>query len=195
MNKFQAILKFLGLLWTNGDQVIRLLEMLLAQLPQVGRSLETAGQVATLASQVIGGTASSTPNAAQQVKAAAAAIDTCCSRLEGTAQEVGSFRTSLGSLNLPTVTIKDRTYDVIGQFTGLQVTVPTPELTNAYPFRTLDILFEVMLGQFGEASAQLRSGGQELDHLSTELADSGNSLYQLGVDLTEAGRLLKQIAQ
>ena len=199
MSRLASFIKLLTLFWSNGDKFVKLFNLLWTQLPVVGQTLQRAGDMAIAGSQLIKGGSGLPDGAAQVIESAAQDLGGCEAQLNLVVAEIGSIHTQMGELELPTVRIATKPFDVLFGAGG-HVEVPVPTATTFHPFRDIDKLVETLTSLtvhnecLGQASTWLGLAAMSLHSLGTAMADAGTNLGNLGTDLREAGGLLIQIA-
>lgn len=191
MSRLSSFFQLFTLFWNRSDEIIRLINVLDSQLPNVGQALEGAGNMAILTGQTIDGGSGVPPGAAQAIEAAAAAIDDCGKKLQDVPAAIDSIKQKLHDVNVASVSIQNKDYSVLG---GVgKVTVPTPTKTDWYPFRDIEDYLATQSSLVRDAAAKLDTTQQELNRLSQRMISAGGQIKQVGADLKEAGRLLKEI--
>lgn len=187
MSRLSSFFQLFTLFWNRSDEIIRLINVLDSQLPNVGQALEGAGGMAILTGQTIDGS----NGAAQAITAAAAAIDDCGKKLKDVPAAIDAVKSKLHDVNVASVTIQNKDYSVLGG--AGKVTVPTPIKTDWYPFREIEAYLTTQANLVRDAAAELDTTQQELNRLSERMVSAGGQIRQVGADLKEAGRLLKEI--
>jgi hypothetical protein len=187
MSRLGSFFKLIGIFWKNSDKVIKLLDMMENQLPNVGQALQNAGQLAILTSQAINGGNGLAPGMVQVIGFAADAVNECGNKVKDIPPEIERIKQTLHDLNIPSISISDKEY----HGPGFKITVPIPSSSEWYPLRGVENFLAKEIELLQTASTQLDTTQQKLHLLSSKTADAGNQLNQMGIDLKEAGRLLK----
>lgn len=187
MSRLGSFLKLVGIFWKNSDKVIKLLDIMENQLPNVGKALENAGQLAILTSQAINGGNGLAPGIVQVIGYAADAVNDCGKKVKEIPPEIDNIKQAFHNLNVPSISFEKKHYSGPGFSFDIQV----PSCSDWYPLQGVENFLDKQSYLVQEASSKLDGAQQKLHDLSLMTADAGNQLNQMGVDLKEAGRILK----
>lgn len=187
MSRLGSFFKLVGIFWKNGDKVIKLLDFMENQLPNVGVALENAGQLAILTSQAINGANGLAPGIVQVIGFAADAVNECGNKFKDIPQEIDNVKQVFHNLNLPSISFEKKHYSGPGFSFDIQI----PSTSDCYPLQDVENFLAKQGYLVQEASSRLEGAHQKLQDLTIITANAGNQINQMGTDLKEAGRLLK----
>ena len=190
MSKMSAFIKLGKLFWKNSDQIIKLFDLLMNQLPVVGKALEDAGKMAVVSSQILKSNDHSIPGISELLAATSSDMAAISQKIIEAKGKLSQFNTNITALSIPFVTIENKDYGI--PIVGGHITVPTPALNNVTPFSGFKANLDDAVSAFDEATKSVEFAEHKVSALSNSISNASENLNKLGQDLTEAGRLFKE---
>jgi hypothetical protein len=188
MNSLTTFLRLLKLFRRQRDQLLPLLENLVATLHAAGEGMEAAGRGSIHVSHIIRGGGAVPLNAHQVVLEAATAIDQCNQLIESAGSVIDTASKEIDSVKVPSVTA---TY---GEVLGLRV-VTGISFGEVSRFGPVADALEEGADNLKDGGTRLHSAAAQLRNLGQVLNDAGSDLDTLGRDLIRGGEALQRATE
>ena len=178
-------------LWSNADRVLRLLQGLLARLPQIGAAMERAGgTMVSLGAAIQGG--GGRPGARGEVDRIRALLERQQAVCAAAIQDLHHASAELAQVKVPSVQVGERTVNL--PLGAGSIHVPTIQTGEQSPLRGVAAALDRQITQLDALTGPLGDAVQSLAGLSGLLASAAAELDGAGKLLQEGGGELKAIA-
>jgi hypothetical protein len=186
-----AFFKLVSLFWTNADQMVKLMDVMISKLPEAGHAMVASGAfMAATADSLRGG--SSTPfNARQAVNAAADALEAGNVKIQTVAGKVKQVKDEINKIKVPSIESESKQFDVFGIATFLH----TDNINQIKNLNSNNTPFTTAATALGLAETTLTEFGAKLTEAKVNLDGLANALNQMGSDLQESGNALISVGR
>lgn len=183
-----GIIALVRWLVANADRVLRLLQGMLARLPEIGGAMESAGDTLAGAGAALAGGAEGAGGELARIRDL---IDRYEQVVAGAVDDLRAASTALAEITVPAVSIGEREVRIPGLGgIGLPV-VSTAERT---PLRGVAALLDRQVAALDGLSPTLRGARDGVSGLAARLEGTAAELGEVGALLRRSGRELTSIA-
>ena len=181
----------LSWLWTNADRVLRLLQGLLARLPQIGDAMERAGgTMVTLGAAIQGGAGQT--GAHGEVERIRALLERQQAALAAAIEDLHHASAELAQVKVPSVHVGERAITL--PLGAGSIKVPTISTGEQSPLQGVAAALDRQIAQLGALDDPLADAARGLGNLGALLASTAGDLDGVGKLLQERGGELKALA-
>jgi hypothetical protein len=173
----------------NADRVLRLLQGLTARLPEIGGTMERAGQALAAAGATLGGTAGG-GGARAEVERIQSLLERYEAAVADAVDDLRSASASLGAIKVPSVSIGEKTVRIA----GIGIDIPVVHTSDQTPLQGIADVLERQIAQLNGLSQPLRGARDGVANLGALLGGTATELTDVGTLLMKSGTELKALA-
>ena len=194
LSTFSKLLKFL---WEHPDQLLHLLETLVATMNLAGQGMENAGNGAIQASRVFKGGPGVPVSASQAVEGAADAIEAAKAQIRLAADVIEDAANAIGSIKVPSLDPVVKTLPSVFKWPdGSSIKVVTGvTVTQTSAFTGVKSSLQTGSNRIDDFGDDLQATANNLHQFSSSMAAAGQDLQEMGVALRDTGLALQEATE
>lgn len=176
--------------FANADRVLSLLHGLTERLPEIGGSVEKAGAALVSASTVLTG-GNGAAGARAEVERIRALLERYEVALDAAAADLRTASASLGTLKIPSVSIRQENVSIAGGLGSIKI--PVVQTSDQTPLQGIAEILTRQIAHLEALGQPLRGARDGIGNLGTLLGGAADELAGVGRLLQESGSELKAL--